>query len=738
MELVATRSFHCNLRCKLTDNYNKKLYLTMAQPNQSEGGLREKRLPRRAKEVQNKAPAPQQITAEQILREAHEMQFEKEAAPPRQQITDPEELRMYKLRNRRNFENNLRRNRMSIGVWLKYAAWEESQKEYERARSIFERIIDIDYRNHTIWLKYSEMEMRNRFINRARNVWDRAVALLPRVDQLWFKYALMEEKLSNFEGARRIFERWMKWNPPTKAWMAYIALEMRSVGNKSDKLYRCRLIYNRYINITNNKTEKSFIKYAQWEYKHSKSVIDTRKIYEMAINELDEEDLSVLFYKSFANFEILAKEYDRARVIYKYALDNIPKYKAYELYKEYMLFEKRYGNKENIDMVILQKKRMEYEQELVDNNKNYDLWFDYIRLEEQYINKNGNDISGYNQIREIYERAIAETPPIITDKRYWKRYIYLWIKYAIFEELITKDVNRARSIYNLCLKVIPHENFTFGKIWIMYAQFELRQGNLNKCREIFGEAIGKCAKKNIFNNYIAMEYQLGEFNRCRKIYEKLLELFPTDSKSWHDYGCLENKLDEYERAKSIYELGINQDILDEPQLLWSNYIDFELKRENYNNVRKLFERLLNKTKHVRVWINYAQFESQINKPINARNIFIKSNEYFKNIIKNNNMNICDDNNNNNNNLLELKESRTMLLEAWMQFESIWGNQNQQMKIYKLQPHKIKKRRPIKTVDGNDAGYEEYYDYRFPDDQKQKDSLNSLLERAKQWKMKQNK
>ena len=86
----------------------------MAQRNQdmAETGLREKRLPRRAKEVQNKAPAPQQITAEQILREAHEMQFEKVAAPPRQQITDPEELRMYKLRKRKNFENTLRRNRM--------------------------------------------------------------------------------------------------------------------------------------------------------------------------------------------------------------------------------------------------------------------------------------------------------------------------------------------------------------------------------------------------------------------------------------------------------------------------------------------------------------------------------------------------------------------------------------------------------------------------------------------------
>eukprot|EP00483_Globobulimina_turgida_P002854 UN02859 len=250
----------------------------------------------------------------------------------------------------------------------------------------------------------------------------------------------------------------------------------------------------------------------------------------------------------------------------------------------------------------------------------------------------------------------------------------------------------------------------------MYAQFELRCGNLDKCRLIFGEAIGKCkGKKNIFSAYISMEYSLGEFNRCRKIYEKLLEILPSDSASWNDYALLENKLDEYERAKAIYELGINQEILDEPSQLWSNYIDFELKRANYENVRKLFARLLSKTKHVRVWINYAQFEAQINKPVNARNIFIKCDGYFRNEIKKQNEN------------MELKESRVMLLEAWMQFESVWGNQNQQLLINKKQPHKIKKRRPIITSDGNEAGYEEYYDYRFVDDQKEKDSLKSLLQ-----------
>ncbi len=40
-------------------------------------------------------------------------------------------------------------------------------------------------------------------------------------------------------------------------------------------------------------------------------------------------------------------------------------------------------------------------------------------------------------VREVYERAIANVPPI-QEKRHWKRYIYLWINYALYEELEVK------------------------------------------------------------------------------------------------------------------------------------------------------------------------------------------------------------------------------------------------------------------------------------------------------------
>ena len=40
-------------------------------------------------------------------------------------------------------------------------------------------------------------------------------------------------------------------------------------------------------------------------------------------------------------------------------------------------------------------------------------------------------------VREVYERAIANIPPA-EEKRLWRRYIYLWINYALYEELLAK------------------------------------------------------------------------------------------------------------------------------------------------------------------------------------------------------------------------------------------------------------------------------------------------------------
>mmetsp|Transcript_32487 Transcript_32487/g.127403 ORF Transcript_32487/g.127403 Transcript_32487/m.127403 type:complete len:112 (+) Transcript_32487:1229-1564(+) len=47
-----------------------------------------------------------------------------------------------------------------------------------------------------------------------------------------------------------------------------------------------------------------------------------------------------------------------------------------------------------------------------------------------------------------------------------RRYIYLWINYATWEELEMGDLDRARQVYRSCLKSIPdkHKWFSFSKV----------------------------------------------------------------------------------------------------------------------------------------------------------------------------------------------------------------------------------------------------------------------------------
>ena len=65
---------------------------------------------------------------------------------------------------------------------------------------------------------------------------------------------------------------------------------------------------------------------------------------------------------------------------------------------------------------------------------------------------------------QVYERAVAQLPPSSAEKRFWRRYIYLWVKYALFEELDCADPDRTRDVYRAVLDLIPHRQFTFAKV----------------------------------------------------------------------------------------------------------------------------------------------------------------------------------------------------------------------------------------------------------------------------------
>ncbi|KAI8115342.1 Protein crooked neck [Lucilia cuprina] len=663
---------------------------------------RPQKMPKVAK-VKNKAPAEVQITAEQLLREAKERDLEILPPPPKQKISDPAELADYQQRKRKVFEDNLRKNRMVVSHWIKYAQWEESQKEIQRARSIWERALDNDHRNVTIWLKYAEMEMKNKQVNHARNLWDRAVTIMPRVNQFWYKYTYMEEMLENVAGARQVFERWMEWQPEEQAWQTYVNFELRY-----KEIDRARAIYERFVYV--HPDVKNWIKFARFEESHG-FIHGSRRVFERAVEFFGDDYIDERLFIAFARFEEGQKEHDRARVIYKYALDHLPKDRTQELYKAYTIHEKKYGDRAGIEDVIVSKRKFQYEQEVANNPQNYDAWFDYLRLIE---GEGDADL-----IRETYERAISNVPPA-NEKNYWRRYIYLWINYALYEELETEDLERTRQIYKTCLELIPHKKFTFSKIWLMYAQFEIRCKDLQKARKTLGMAIGMCPRDKLFRGYIELEIQLREFDRCRLLYEKFLEFGPENCVTWMKFAELENLLGDTERARAIYELAVQQPRLDMPELLWKAYIDFEVAQGESELARQLYERLLERTQHVKVWMSYAKFEltSQLGEDDADMNLRLARRVYERA----------------NDTLRQLgdKESRVLLLEAWRDFERESGDQDSLEKVMEKMPRRVKKRQKIISETGVEEGWEEVFDYIFPEDEMARPNLK-LLAAAKMWK-----
>lgn len=68
-------------------------------------------------------------------------------------------------------------------------------------------------------------------------------------------------------------------------------------------------------------------------------------------------------------------------------------------------------------------------------------------------------------------------------------------------------------------------------------------------------------------------------------------------------------LGDSDRTRAIYELAVDQPALDMPEVLWKSYIDYEFSEGSRERTRGLYERLLEKTEHVKIWHSYALFEA---------------------------------------------------------------------------------------------------------------------------------
>lgn len=286
----------------------------------------------------------------------------------------------------------------------------------------------------------------------------------------------------------------------------------------------------------------------------------------------------------------------------------------------------------------------------------------------------------------------------------------------------------------------------------MFAQFEIRQENIPKARQILGKCIGLCPSDEIFQEYINIEIKLKEFDRVRILYEKLIEFKSNDISTWFTYAQLEENLGDEDRARGIFKIMLNPDVmhfpLDVRKEVMEKFITFETDVEEYDNGRALYRDYLNLANYsVDVWISYAMYQcsvptdeqlvalSEANEDLSedeevqfepnevnfnkGREVYEEALRYFKD----------------HNDPL----SRIKMLEALQEFENKFGDKATQDKVTERMP--IEKRSHVL-----DNGVEtEHVDYVFPDDSttaepeaEPEPKVPKFLAMANKWKQQQNK
>lgn len=680
-----------------------------------------------------------QITDNDILKDVYKSQ-NKQFSIDAIDILDLEELKDVQRRKRTEFESYLKRNRLDVKQWMRYAVFEIEQHDMRRARSIFERALRVHISYVPLWIRYIESELKLGYINHARNILERAITKLPRVDKLWYKYLIVEESLAHFDIVRTLFQKWCSLEPAAHVWDSFTDFEVRQ-----ERYEDVRNIYSKYVLI--HPQFSTWRKWINFEVRYG-STKTVRSVYSLALdaliaysesrNELVDDCINLIV--EFSKWEALQKEYIRSKSLLEIAIQKWPK--SNTLNNALLQFEREHGTAETLENTIILNRKKHYEDILNEKVYDYDTWLLYLQLLENNYPK---------LVMEAFSNVLnAAIPTSRTKDKYWKQYILIWIKYLTFLELTINDIPLCgQKFEELIHNIIPNDDFTFSKIWILYAEFEIRQDNLEKARSILGRSLGLCPKRKTFKYYIDLETKLREFDRVRILYENFLKFDPLNLDTWRAYVEFEDSLGDEVRVRSVCMIPIQNNIglfSKSFQLhLLEILIDYEMEYQNFDNIEPLLKKQVELSNFtVEAWTDYAmkkltvpteeqvqnfqimkeerlkdssaldeqeiefEFEITDNNKDNARDVFERALNYFKEIKRD--------------------EDRAKILQFYVDFEGQYGDISSRQRIEKRLPSIVSS---IKDIDGLKT---QNITYTFPDDENKSNiDTSNILALAHKWK-----
>lgn len=498
--------------------------------------------------------------------------------------------------------------------------------EYAKVNALFEKALILLNKMPKIWEMYLSFLLMQPVVTLTRHTFDRALRALPitQHNRVWALY--------------RPFANSAAGQTAVKIWRRYMQIHPEDIEDFVELLVEERLYteaVKRYIEILNNPKFRS--KHGKGHYQLWSEMVDLLVTHATNIDTGDEVGIDVeniirsgierfadqrgKLWSGLATYWITRGDFEKARDVFEEGITTVMTVRDFTLvFDSYTEFE------ESIIGALMESAAQRSDKNVLDEAADFDLDIRMMRFEQLMdrrpflvndvlLRQNPNHVLEWEkrialwgdnkrEVVQSYTDAIAAVQP----KKAVGLFHELWVNYAKFYER-GGDLRNARVIMEKAVKVPFKSVAELADMWIEWAEMELRNENFEEAVKIMSKAIQAPKRSTVdyfdetlspqqrvhkswklWSFYVDLVESVSTLDETKKVYERIFELRIATPQTVVNYANLLEESKYFEESFKIYERGL--DLFSYPVAfeLWNLYLTKAVDRKiGIERLRDLFE-----------------------------------------------------------------------------------------------------------------------------------------------------
>ncbi|KAL2821609.1 pre-mRNA-splicing factor syf1 [Aspergillus granulosus] len=571
------------------------------------------------------------------------------------------------------YEQDLLRNPGSIKPWLAYIEYKQQNGTLYEQAFVMERACKQLPRSYKLWKMYLEFRsthLRNRNATKYRTefqkvnaLFERALILLNKMPRIWEMYLAFMLQQPLVTQTRRTFDRALRALPVTqhnRIWKLYKNFARSASGQTAVKIWaRYMQIHpenaedyvnlliemgqyteavKQYMEILNNprfQSKEGKSNFQLWTEMVDLLVSKAKKIETGPRTGIDVDailrsgldrfaDQRGKLWAGLATYWITKGNFEKARDVFEEGITTVMTVRDFTLvFDSYVEFE------ESIIGNLMEAAAVRTGDGEADEEADFDLDLRMLRFEQLMdrrpflvndvlLRQNPNNVIEWEkrvalwgdnsvEIVQTYTGAIAAINP----KKAVGKFSELWVNYAKFYER-GGDLDTARVIFEKAVKVPFKSVAELAETWCEFAEMELRSEYFDKAVEIMAKATQAPKKSTVdyfdetlspqqrvhkswklWSFYVDLVESVSSIEETKKVYERIFELRIATPQTVVNFANLLEEHKYFEDSFKVYERGLDLFTYPVAFELWNLYLTKAVDRKiGIERLRDLFEQAL--------------------------------------------------------------------------------------------------------------------------------------------------